>query len=156
MTIRKAQEDDVPQMVSLSATKRAEYEAYQPLFWRRASNAEEQQEPFFRGLVARENVIALVAESEGAVGGFIIATLVGSPPVYDPGGLTCLVDDFTVATPNLWSSVGKELLEEAARRAKERGAVQVVTVCGQRDEPKRSLLAGAGCAIASEWWTKPL
>lgn len=143
-------------MVSLSAMKRAEYETYQPTFWRTARNAEEQQEPFFKVLIVRENAIALVEEGDGAIRGFIIATLVGSPPVYDPGGLTCLVDDFTVATPDLWPSTGKRLLEEVTRRAKERGAVQVVTVCGQRDEPKRSLLSELGCSVASEWWTRPL
>lgn len=156
MTIREAREDDVPQMVMLSAAKRTEYEAYQPLFWRKASDAEEQQKPFFRSLLTRENVIALVAERGDAVQGFIIATLVGSPPVYDPGGLTCLVDDFTVAAPDLWTGAGKELLEAATQRAKVRGAVQVVAVCGQKDEPKRSLLAEVGCSVASEWWTKPL
>lgn len=86
-------------MVSLSAIKRAEYETYQPTFWRKAQNAEEQQGPFFKALIAQENVITLVEKSEGAIRGFIIATLVGSPPVYDPGGLTCLIDDFTVASP---------------------------------------------------------
>lgn len=156
MTIRKATEEDVPQMVSLSAMKRAEYETYQPTFWRKAQDAEEQQTPFFTALIARDNVIALVEEGEGAIRGFIIATLVGSPPVYDPGGLTCLVDDFSVATPNLWLSTGKGLLEEVTRRAKEQGAVQVVTVCGQRDEPKRSMLSELGCSVASEWWTRPL
>lgn len=143
-------------MVSLAAAKRAEYETYQPTFWRKARDAEAQQTPFFLALLARENVVALVAEEEDAIRGFVIATLVGSPPVYDPGGLTCLVDDFTVSTSDRWPRVGKELLEEATRRAQEGGAVQVVVVCGQRDEAKRALLSQIGCSIASEWWTRPL
>jgi GNAT superfamily N-acetyltransferase len=86
------------------------------------------------------------------IDGFVLAMLVPAPPVYDPGGLTCSIDDFCVADPTLWNTVGMALLDEAQRLARERGAVQVVVVCGAHDEPKRRLLESRGLSIASHWY----
>lgn len=154
--VRKAVPADLPAMVALSAAKRAQYEAYQPVFWRRAPNADEQQTGFFAHQLGRENVIALVSEEDGQVVGFVIAALVSSPPVYAPGGLTCLVDDFCVAGPDRWSDIGEELLTEVRQSARERGAAQLLVVCGHLDDPKRTLLGDGGLRIASEWWVRPI
>jgi hypothetical protein len=78
-----------------------------------------------------------------------------SSAVYDPGGLTCLVDDFIVEHPDLWRTVGKDLLKEACQQAQKLGAVQVVVVCGPFDQPKRDLLLSQGLFVASEWFTRP-
>ena len=80
------------------------------------------------------------------------AGLHGAPPVYDPGGLTCDIDDFVVEDPSLWSSVGRALLEGAISEARTRKAVQVVVVTGGHDLPKREMLGSMGLALASEWW----
>jgi GNAT superfamily N-acetyltransferase len=84
----------------------------------------------------------------------VIASLVDAPPVYDPGGLTCVIDDFVVADAREWQSLGGALLSEANRQAQARGAVQTVVVCGHQDQPKRSMLADLGFSIASEWYVK--
>ncbi len=75
-------------------------------------------------------MVALVHEEGQAIDGFIIGTLVEAPPVYDPGGLTCIVDDFMVARPEDWPTTGAALLGEVSSRAQARGAVQTVVVCG--------------------------
>lgn len=155
-SIRLATAADVPAMVRLSDRKRTEYQSYQPVFWRRAPDANERQAPFFEHLLTRENVIALVHQSGGATDGFLVATMVNSPPVYAPGGLTCTIDDYCVADSAAWETVGGNLLAEAVRRARERGAIQIVVVCGHLDEPKRVLLRQSGLSIASEWWTRPI
>jgi hypothetical protein len=92
----------------------------------------------------------------GVVDGFVIAALVPAPPVYDPGGPTCLIDDFVVADLDLWPSMGRELLDEVHQRAARRGAVQSLVVCGPLDQQKRSMLLAAGSVIISEWFTQPL
>ena len=46
-------------------------------------------------------------------GGWPSGVLVPPPPVDDPGGLTCLVDDFMVESPDLWPTVGAALLARA-------------------------------------------
>lgn len=154
--IQPAQESHIPAMVALSEQKRAEYAAYQPVFWRKAADSAAVQTPYFRRLLTQENVLALVALQDAAVVGFVIASLVPAPPVYDPGGLTCLIDDFCVAHPDLWQTVGRDLILAVTQQAATRGAVQAVVVCGHLDEPKRTLLRGMGMSIASEWYVTPI
>ena len=109
-----------------------------------------------RTVANEERFIALVsAADDGHLDGFVIAALTPAPPVYDPGGLTAVVDDFMVERPELWSSVGRALLDRVIEEAEPRGAVQTVVVCGPRDEPKRRMLTTAGHVVASEWYTKP-
>src|SRR5580692_3708668 len=115
MSIRKATTTDVPRMLELAALKRTEYEAYSPVFWRPAVNAKESQRPFFENLVNDAGWICLVHDAEGLVDGFLIAHVVTAPPVYDPGGKVCIIDDFTVASASLWSTVGAQLRDTAER-----------------------------------------
>lgn len=139
-------------MVELSTLKRLQYEAYSPIFWKRAADAAHLQQEFFVGLVGDPAVICLVHEAADGVDRFIIARVVSAPPVYDPGGNVCIIDDFMVAEPSLWTSVGVALHAEAERIAAQRGAVISVTVCGERDVPKRTALRGGGAHVSSEWY----
>jgi GNAT superfamily N-acetyltransferase len=153
--IRIAIHTDISQMAALSEKKRMEYEAYAPMFWRRAADSMEKQKPYFAAQLAGENAICCVSEVNGEIDGFIIAQVGEAPPVYDPGGLVCVVDDFVVAEPALWNTVGRDLLDEARRMARLRGAELAVVVCGQMDVPKREMLQAAGLYVASEWWVNP-
>jgi GNAT superfamily N-acetyltransferase len=154
--IRRARREDAPALVDLSERKRIEYQAYQPRFWRKAADSREKQLPFFERLIESDRVIALVYEEAGRVNGFVIASLVDAPPVYDPGGQTCLIDDFVVYEPSDWAMIGTVLLIAAIQEARERGAVQTVVVCGHGDGPKRSMLAKVGFSIASEWYVREI
>ena len=150
--VRKAQVDDVAAMVALSEQKRLEYQQLQPHFWRKAADSRERQTPYFARLVGSESCIALVLTRDNLMDGFIMGLLIEAPPVYDPGGLTCVVDDFVVADANDWQIAGAALLDEVGREARARGAVQTVVVCAHLDQPKRAmLLQQAGFSIASEW-----
>lgn len=154
--LRKATPEDVVAMVDLSERKRLEYQQFQPVFWRKAEDSRQKQIPFFEHLLHDEQTIAYVYEQAGALIGFIIARLQPAPPVYNPGGLTCMVDDFVVAEPDNWDTIGVSLLDEVNRVARERGAVQTVVVCGHLDMPKRGMLNQDGYSIASEWYVKTL
>ena len=154
-TIRAATPADVSAMVALSAEKRRAYAAVLPVFWRPAADADARQTAWFAHLFARETTLALVAEGASAIDGFLVGILHPAPPVYDPGGLTCTVDDFCVRDEGCWSSAGAALLAEVRRRARERGAVQVVVVCGVHDDAKRSLLDSPALSPASVWFTGP-
>ncbi len=156
MSIRPATTDDISRMVELSDLSRTRYAHYSPVFWRKAQGASEKQSLFFQAQLARDNIIILVSEEASGTEGFVIASLVDAPPVYDPGGKVCMVDDFMVSAPALWPTVGRALLTEATAQAKARGAVLSVVVCGHQDEPKRAMLNASGAAIASEWYTNPI
>ena len=148
----RAAHDDVDEVAALADTRRREYELRQPLFWRPAEDALDRHRTYLHALVEAEDHVFLVARRAGRLSGFIIGRLVPAPPVYEPGGLTCLVDDFVVAEQDEWASLGVALLRALADHARERGAVQAVVVTGHHDEAKRRALRTAGLTVASEWW----
>ena len=143
-------------MADLAAVRRQRYARWQPVFWRPAAGAQDKHRAYLSGLVAHGTVIALVSEHAGQLDGFLIATLVPAPPVYDPGGLTCLIDDFAVVPAANWPTAGAALLRAALAEAARRGAAQAVVVTGRRDHPKRRTLRSCGLDVTSEWWTMPL
>ena len=150
--IRPAVADDVAGIAELAQRKREQYETYQPRFWRVAVNAIERHTPFVSHLVSSDDWITLVSREGPTLTGFVFASVRPAPSVYDPGGLTAMVDDFAVASDALWATVGVELLEAVKRQAAQRGASQIVVVCGHRDEAKRTGLGAAGLSLASEWY----
>jgi len=154
--IRTATQTDIAAILDLAEARRIQYQEYQPVFWRKAPDSREKQQPFLSAFIQRDNVFALVHETDGRVDGFLIGAIVPTPPVYAAGGPTCSVDDYCVADPGAWESTGAALLEAASDAARDRGAVQMVVVCANRDLPKRTMLNGQAYTIASEWWTRPL
>jgi hypothetical protein len=155
-TIRAAEAQDLDALLELSEVRRRQYATYQPVFWRPAPDAVAQQRPYLAGLLGEQDVLARVAVEHTVVVGFAIGRLMLAPPVYDPGGPTCLIDDFTVVNPDSWPTVGLDLLRAVSDAARERGAVQVVVITPIQDTAKRAALEAGGLGIASEWWTRPL
>lgn len=154
--IRSAEDFDLEEILNLANAKRREYETYQPVFWRVAADSKAKQRTYIADLIADGTVITLVATSESKLVGFVIGRLVPAPPVYNPGGLTCSVDDFAVNENSLWETVGVDLFKRVREAAISKGAVQVVVVCGHLDEPKKRALEKSSLTIASEWWVAPL
>lgn len=143
-------------IASLAAQKRHQYEGYQPVFHKENTEALEAHSLFLKDILSKENFIVLVHETDGRVDGFIVGSIVSAPPVYDPGGKICFVDDFMVDIPALWATGGKELLAEVTALAKSKGAVIANVVCGPLDTAKRDFLADESFRIASEWRVKPI
>ncbi len=154
MTIRAATAGDVEAVVELAASARADLAVHQPVFWHPAADARDRHRRFLAGQIADEDVISLVATDLETVVGFAIGVLHPSPPVYDPGGPTCTVDDFTVDHATRWATTGGDLLRQLCVRAVARGAVQVVVA--DHDHAKQAALAAAGLTAASQWWTAPI
>jgi GNAT superfamily N-acetyltransferase len=150
--VRRAGPDDAAAIVDLAERRRVEYQGYQPIFWRKAADSRERHLPYITRLIGSDACVALVHESGGTLAGFVIATLITAPPVVDPGGPVCLIDDFAVSAAAEWETVGLGLLRAAVAAAKDRGAVLTVVVCGHLDEPKRAMLRAAGYTVASEWY----
>lgn len=154
MTIRPASEADVPRMVELIGASRQKLAEWQPVFWRPSPQAPELTATWFSVLVRDENAITLVSDDQG-VNGFAIGLIQDGPPVYAPGGKTCLVDDFAIADNEDWESIGSELLKEMRIAAADHGAVQCVVVSPKADAQKQICLETAGLTAASIWWTGP-
>jgi hypothetical protein len=153
--VRPAHDQDLPKLLELARLRRVAYERYQPVFWRPAADAVESQRAFFTTLLQDPDVRMLVADLDEQLIGFAIARVVSAPPVFDPGGATCMVDDFTVDTDEHWPLAGPPLLGAVRSWSATRGASQLVVVTAQLDAAKRTALGDAGLSPASEWWVGP-
>jgi len=152
----RARRADLEQLLDIAATRRQEYATYQPQFWRPAADAVARQRDFFGSLVEDEDTFIVVARNGENVHGFAVARTVDAPPVYHPDGMTCVVDDFAVAEPSDWPTVGPLLLDAVRIWASARGATQLIVVVAHLDQAKRAMLRTAQLDIASEWWVTPI
>ncbi|MEL6982246.1 MAG: hypothetical protein AAFO29_07465 [Actinomycetota bacterium] len=156
MTVRTATEADLDAIVALSSRARDRLQELDPEFWRRHPDADAGQRQWFAILLADagHQVIVRVgtAEHPEELAGFVIARAMDAPPVYDPGGPVCFVDDF------VWDRVetAEALLAEARRWAADRGCVRLIVVTPAADDERRSLLGASGLHATSEWWTGPV
>ncbi len=157
VALRQAHPDDAECAADFAEVKRAEYARYSPIFWRPAEGAREKHLPFLRHCMANDDYAASVAERGGEEVGVILANRRGAPPPFhaDPEP-TWFVDDFFVAQPDLWPTMGAALLARIADEAQAHGAARVIVVTAQRDEPKRSFLRSMGYTLAATWWVHPL
>ncbi len=146
--VRKAVEADAVQMAELSEQRRIQYQVDQPVFWRKAQDSRQVQTPFLATQIANADIIALVSEGEATLSGFVIADL--------RSGKVCEIDDFCVATPAAWATVGKALLEAVSQAAKVRSITSYEVVCGHLDQLKRAMLKNFGLAVDHYWFTAPL
>ncbi len=156
MPIRLAQPGDLQAVALLAAQKRKQYENYQPVFHKESEKALEIHSVFLKDTLSKENTMVWVSEKNDQIDGFIIGAVVSAPPVYNPGGKICFVDDFMVERPELWATVGRELLDKVMESAKDKGAVLANVVCGPLDQAKRDLLSGQKFGVASEWHVKTI
>jgi hypothetical protein len=156
MEIRKSTASDLETVVVLVERHRRQYQKYQPTFWRKAVNSAETTQSFFTKLLSEPETFFLVATEGSQLQGFLIARKFATPPVFEPGGETYLVDDFCVLEPHHWLTVGEALLSHASTLIHEAGAAQIVVVGADRDLAKTEMLRRSDLTIASNWWTKPL
>jgi GNAT superfamily N-acetyltransferase len=148
--IRRATHADLNAIEHLADLHRKQYVNHNSPMWRTATDAWHQHLHMLREKIRNAGSIILVHDDAGTIDGYLIADFVTASPVYDPGGLTCRVDDFVVDPPARWSSVGQALLTEARRQAAQVGCVQIIVTCAEHDQPKRRLLRGGGLDVGSE------
>lgn len=104
------------------------------------------------GEITRENSIVLVCEQDKIIIGYASAIVIPTPPVYDPGGPTCLVLETGMAPAAQWTAAGPALWQALQNAAAQQGAVQYVVICAASDHAKQAALFAAGLTIASEWY----
>lgn len=156
--VRPSVLSDVDALVSLSRNKRLNYEKTQPQFWRYAGVLGDQaQRKWFQELLTNKDYLMFTAAyRDRTIPGFIIGRLMPAPEVYNPEGLTLMVDDFCMDRDDLWQSVGRRLIETIRDKAKAEGATQFLVVSGVHDTLKKEALKSFGLDAASEWWVGPL
>ena len=151
--VRRASLADLDGLLGIASARRTAYAEYQPRFWRPAPDAADRQRAYFTAMLDDDKALVLTAtENDAGLHGFAIGRLVPAPPVYDPGGVSCVVDDFAVADPDEWSTIGSVLFDALRSWAASRDAAQMIVVTARLDEPKRAALRSRGLTVASEWW----
>ena len=143
-SIRPLTAADVPRVLELGEQKRRQYQAYSPVFWRISPQPRGTFGPYLQSQIENPQVVALAHDQNETVDGYVLANAQG------------YIDDFTVAGPNLWPTVGADLLQAAGAAAHKKGIGSLLVVCGQGDLPKRTMLAGQGLTLATDWYVKPL
>ena len=156
MDVRPAIASDIDAAVELAERTRRQHQKHQPTFWRKAAKSAEVTKTLFTELLAESDTFFLVAVEGRQLLGFVIARKFANPPDHAPGGDAYLIDDFCVAEPHHWLTIGEALLSHATTLIHEHGAAQIVVTCGERDLPKAEMLRRSDLTIASNWWTKPL
>lgn len=156
LDVRKAVASDIAAAVEMMEQARHRYQKYQPKFWHKAPQSAAMTELFFRKLLSEAGTFFLVATEGSQRLGFVIARKFPSPPVYDPGGDTYLIDDFCVVEPHHWLTTGEALLSHVTTLIHEHGAAQILVTCADRDLAKAQTLRRSDLTVASNWWTKPL
>ena len=152
LDIMQSQISDIEEMNRLSRDKRKDYEKEHNMFWRWAGESGEKiQREWFKELLVSDDYICLTAKQVDQVMGFIIGKIISAPEVYDPGGLTLLIDDFCVIN-NKWQTIGAALVMQMKLIAKPRGVEQLIVVSGHHDNDKKRFLKKMNLACASEWF----
>ena len=155
-SVRAAKVSDLEGIERLCEQRRIVYERKQPVYFRQASDAREKHLFYLRDQLEARKQLMLVYDENGMVRGFLMANFVNPPPIYNPGGPACMIDDFVVDDGLHWPTIGGALLEAVERRGTQQGASEIIAVCGDADAPKREFLRDHGLTIASNWYTKPL
>lgn len=156
MTIRPAIKTDLPAMVTLIEAYRRRLQTWRPVFWNKAGTSDELSMLWFGHLMNQDNVLTLISEQGGKADGFLIASLIDAPPVYDISGKACMIDDYALETDALWASVGRDLLSEAKAWARQKGAVQVIVVSPTDHADKNGFMENEGLTETTKWWTDNL
>ena len=142
--IRPLTAADVPRVLELGEQKRREYEAYSPVFWRMSTVPRQTFAPYMQAQITASENVALAHKQDGRIDGFVLMNARGG------------IDDYTVAAPHLWPTVGAALLFAAGDAAHRRGTSSLMVVCGAGDLPKRGMLAAEGLTLATAWYVKPV
>lgn len=142
--IRPLTAADVPRVLELGEQKRRQYATYSPVFWRVSPLPRETFAPFMQGQIGDAQNVALAHEQDGRVDGFVLANGRGT------------IDDFAVSAPELWPTVGADLLLAAGAAAQGRGLKSLLVVCGHGDKHERAMLAAQGLTLATDWYVKPV
>lgn len=157
LRIRPASLADADTAADFAVVKRAEYERYSPVFWRRAADARAKHQPFLAHCIRSTGFASFAAERDAEVLGVIIANTRGGPPPFaGDAAASWFVDDFFVADASLWRTAGRALLDRVAEEAVADGAARLIVVCARQDAEKRSFLVDAGYDTAAFWWVRSL
>ena len=149
VVIRPATASDVPRILEIGERKREQYDAFSPVFWKKAPTPREEFGPYVTSQVESARNVALVAEVDNTMRGYLIAQYGNAAEGY--------IDDFAVSDPDTdWTVAGIALLSAAEQMAQTREVAAIMIVTGHADTPKRAAAEQRGFTLVKNWLVKPL
>jgi hypothetical protein len=146
--VRALTADDVPWMVELMAQRRALYETFSPVFWKRSAQAREVHGPHLASCLASGRHCGFRTDDAFVLGEVQDAA---TPPWWSEVTLG-FVDDFAVTSDSEWADAGVTLLAAVWRELARRGVKTLRVVAGRRDMAKVAVLEHLGLTVGESWW----
>jgi ribosomal protein S18 acetylase RimI-like enzyme len=143
MTIRRATADDVPSVLPMVGKLAALHESWEPAKYAYKPNVQEMYRSWMRSRAIDSRSVFLVAEREGRVVGFLVATVEREIPSYrlDEYGF---IHDVWVEPEYRNEGVARQMTMLAIEKFREIGVKQIRLDTAGPNEAARGLFASCG------------
>ena len=148
MTIRSATPADIPAVLPMVSKLAALHEAWDP---QRYDYKPEPEKMYHRWLTARandEHSVFLVADRESRIVGFLIATMVGTIPIYRLEE-TGYIHDLWVEPDYRNEGIARQMTMLAVERFREMGVKQIRLETATKNDAARKLFESCGFRVSS-------
>ena len=143
MDIRPATVDDLPAVLPMVAAVAALHESWDPAKFGYRPNPEERYRSWLTGRARDRRSVFLVAERDGSLVGFLVATVEQEIPIYRVAEFG-FIHDIWVDPAYRNEGVGRQMVMLAIERFRDLGVPQVRADTAAKNDPARSLLAKCG------------
>jgi ribosomal protein S18 acetylase RimI-like enzyme len=148
MTIRPATADDVPGVLPLVAKLAALHEAWDPQRYDYKPGVEQRYDRWLRSRTSDDRSVFLVAEREGRIVAFLIATVVETIPIYRREQ-TGYFHDMWVEPEYRNEGIARRMTMLAIEAFGKMGITQIRLETATANEPARKLFESCGFRISS-------
>jgi ribosomal protein S18 acetylase RimI-like enzyme len=148
MTIRPATPSDVPAVVPMVGKLAALHESWDPQRFDYKTNAEKMYDGWLRARAVDDRSVFLVAEREGKIVAFLIATIDETIPIYRLQEIG-FVHDLWVEPVYRHEGVGRQITMLAIEKFREKGVKQIRLETATANDAARSLFKSCGFRVSS-------
>jgi ribosomal protein S18 acetylase RimI-like enzyme len=148
MTIRPASAADVPAVLPMVAKLAALHEEWDSQRYDYRDDVEKMYSGWLRARASDERSVFLVAEREGKIVAFLIATIEGTIPIYRLAE-TGFIHDLWVEPQYRNEGVGRQIAMLAIEKFREKGVKQIRLETAAANEAARSLFKSCGFRVSS-------
>jgi ribosomal protein S18 acetylase RimI-like enzyme len=148
MTIRPAQPEDVPAVLPMVGKLATLHENWDPQRFDYRADVEKMYSGWLRARAVDDRSVFLVAEREGKIVAFLIATIDETIPIYRLQEIG-FVHDVWVEPEYRHEGIGRQIAMLAIEKFREKGVKQIRLETAIANEAARSLFKSCGFRVSS-------